>query len=206
MIPSMIAQGLAGAIYTQTTDVEIEVNGLMTYDRAVIKIDPAKATEAADRLYEPAGTLEVVIPTAQHGDSMWSYTVDEPAEGWQKADFDASSWETGPGGFGTRNTPGSVVNTEWTTGDIWLRKEFELKEVPDNLMLMLHHDDEAEIYVNGVLARKMDGYATEYAVLRLSDEGYKALKPGRNVIAIHCHQGGGDQYIDAGLTRVIEAE
>ena len=36
----LIEQGLGGAIYTQTTDVEIEVNGLMTYDRAVIKLDP----------------------------------------------------------------------------------------------------------------------------------------------------------------------
>ena len=35
-----IAQGAAAAVYTQTTDVEIEVNGLMTYDRAVTKMDP----------------------------------------------------------------------------------------------------------------------------------------------------------------------
>ena len=34
-------QGLGGAIYTQTTDVEIEINGLMTYDRKVLKFDPA---------------------------------------------------------------------------------------------------------------------------------------------------------------------
>ena len=33
-----IAQGAAAAVYTQTTDVEIEVNGLMTYDRAVTKM------------------------------------------------------------------------------------------------------------------------------------------------------------------------
>lgn len=206
MIPSMIAQGLAGAIYTQTTDVEIEVNGLMTYDREVIKIDPATATDAAEQLYKPAGTLEVVVPTAREGDQMWSYTTEKPAEGWQKPEFDDSSWKTGPGGFGTRNTPGSVVNTEWTTEDVWLRREFELKEVPEGLMLMLHHDDAAEIYVNGVLARKMEGYATDYAVFPLGDEGYKALEAGRNVIAIHCHQAGGDQYIDAGLMRVIEAE
>ena len=31
------AQGLAGSIYTQTTDVEIEINGLLTYDRKVLK-------------------------------------------------------------------------------------------------------------------------------------------------------------------------
>ena len=32
--------GLAGSVYTQTTDVEIEVNGLMTYDRKVLKYNP----------------------------------------------------------------------------------------------------------------------------------------------------------------------
>jgi beta-galactosidase/beta-glucuronidase len=37
----MIAKGLSAAVYTQTTDVEGEVNGLMTYDRAVIKMKPA---------------------------------------------------------------------------------------------------------------------------------------------------------------------
>lgn len=33
-------RGLAAAVYTQTTDVETEVNGMMTYDRAVIKMEP----------------------------------------------------------------------------------------------------------------------------------------------------------------------
>jgi hypothetical protein len=36
----LIPQGLCAAIYTQTTDVEIEVNGLITYDREVIKMNP----------------------------------------------------------------------------------------------------------------------------------------------------------------------
>jgi beta-galactosidase/beta-glucuronidase len=47
----LIAPGLAAAIYTQTTDVEGEVNGLMTYDRAVIKVDPARVAAAHRALY-----------------------------------------------------------------------------------------------------------------------------------------------------------
>ena len=39
MLIDLINDGFAGAIYTQTTDVEIEVNGLMTYDRKVVKLD-----------------------------------------------------------------------------------------------------------------------------------------------------------------------
>lgn len=37
-----VKRGFSAAVYTQTTDVEGEVNGLMTYDRKVIKIDEAK--------------------------------------------------------------------------------------------------------------------------------------------------------------------
>ena len=43
-------QGLAGSIYTQTTDVEIEINGLLTYDRKVLKYDPAVLKTAHDRV------------------------------------------------------------------------------------------------------------------------------------------------------------
>ena len=38
-LKQLIKNGLSAAIYTQTTDVEIEINGLMTYDRKVVKLD-----------------------------------------------------------------------------------------------------------------------------------------------------------------------
>jgi beta-galactosidase/beta-glucuronidase len=46
----LIAQGLAAAIYTQTTDVEIEINGYLTYDRAVEKLDTARIRTAHEKL------------------------------------------------------------------------------------------------------------------------------------------------------------
>lgn len=39
MLKTFVVNGCAAAVYTQTTDVEIEVNGIMTYDRKVIKLD-----------------------------------------------------------------------------------------------------------------------------------------------------------------------
>ena len=45
MLKEMIKQGFSAAVYTQTTDVEVEVNGLMTYDRKVIKMNEAKVRE-----------------------------------------------------------------------------------------------------------------------------------------------------------------
>jgi len=45
-------KGLSAAVYTQTTDVEGEVNGLMTYDRKVIKIPIEKLKEMHSALFE----------------------------------------------------------------------------------------------------------------------------------------------------------
>ena len=42
----LVDQGLAAAVYTQTSDVEIEVNGLMTYDRELIKMNKERVAEA----------------------------------------------------------------------------------------------------------------------------------------------------------------
>jgi hypothetical protein len=42
----LIDRGLAAAVYTQTSDVEIEVNGLLTYDRALIKMDMGRVAQA----------------------------------------------------------------------------------------------------------------------------------------------------------------
>ena len=45
LVPMKDKLGLSAAVYTQTTDVEGEVNGLMTYDRKFIKVDPALMKE-----------------------------------------------------------------------------------------------------------------------------------------------------------------
>ncbi len=47
----MIENGLSAAVYTQTTDVEIEVNGLMTYDRAVVKMERDRIRTANGLVY-----------------------------------------------------------------------------------------------------------------------------------------------------------
>jgi hypothetical protein len=52
----LIDAGLAAAVYTQTTDVEGEVNGLMTYDRHVVKYDAARLAKLHAQLYAPRPT------------------------------------------------------------------------------------------------------------------------------------------------------
>lgn len=50
MLYDLITRGFSAAVYTQTTDVEVEVNGLMTYDRKVIKVDEKRVKEANVRI------------------------------------------------------------------------------------------------------------------------------------------------------------
>ena len=50
-IASLVPQGLAGAIYTQTTDVEGEINGLLTYDRAVFKLSTDRLRTIHESVY-----------------------------------------------------------------------------------------------------------------------------------------------------------
>ncbi|WP_294182811.1 glycoside hydrolase family 2 protein [uncultured Sphingobacterium sp.] len=47
----LIPMGLSAAVYTQTTDVEVETNGLMTYDRKVVKMPEAELNAAHQALY-----------------------------------------------------------------------------------------------------------------------------------------------------------
>lgn len=50
MLYQLIDKGFSAAVYTQTTDVEVEVNGLITYDRKVIKLDEKRVKEANERI------------------------------------------------------------------------------------------------------------------------------------------------------------
>ena len=194
--------GLSAAVYTQTTDVEIEVNGLMPYDRALIKMDADRVTAANNKLYGPPPTAKTIVPTSEREPQKWRFTTDKPADDWFQPKFDDSKWQEGPGGFGTKGTPGIIVGTEWKTSDIWLRRTVEVPAVV-NPLLRVFHDEDCEIYLNGKKAAAAEGYTTGYMFVPLSDAA--ALKPGNNVIAVHCKQTTGGQGIDVGIVDVRES-
>jgi len=201
----LIGGGLSAAVYTQTTDVEIEVNGLLTYDRAMIKMDAAKVRAANEKLYLPPPIIKTVVPTSQDEGQVWRYTTSEPADGWQADEFDDTGWQIGKGGFGTENTPGTVVRTKWDSSDIWLRRSFDLGgNIPPELHLSIHHDEDAKVYINGTLVADVKGYTTGYVQIPLGEKARAALKPNLNRLAVYCHQTGGGQYIDVGLVSITE--
>jgi hypothetical protein len=197
--------GLSAAVYTQTTDVEVEVNGLMTYDREVHKIPTETLAEAHAALFDPPPTIRTVVETSRKEAQTWRYTFDKPSDAWLFEAFDDGDWKSGPGGFGEPSTPGSVVRTEWKTQDIWLRRTVTIPPDVDlsKVRLSIHHDEDATIYINGVLAASVSGYTTDYRTARLT---VNPLRHGENVIAVHCQQTGGGQYIDVGVVELKAPE
>jgi hypothetical protein len=193
--------GLCAAVYTQTTDVETECNGLMTYDRAVVKPDLAQMAAANLGKLAALPPVRALIPTSRQAPQPWRYTTDRPADGWNQPGFDEGAWLSGIGGFGTAGTPGSVVRTAWRTGDIWLRRTVQMPAKPwHGPFLTLHHDEDAEVFINGVLACKAEGFAGDYEEAGIAPAALAALRPGGNVIAVHCRQTSGGQFIDVGIS------
>lgn len=194
--------GLSAAVYTQLTDVETECNGLVTYDREVLKVDAARVREANVGRFPKQ--VEVV-PTSRAEGIVWRYRFEPPegeSEAWTDPAYDDSGWTVGPAGFGTSGTPGAVVRTEWSTPGIWLRRRFVLGAEPGtDLELLVHHDEDVEIYLNGILAAKAEGYTTTYEALPIAPAARAALVRGENGIAVRCRQTGGGQYVDVGLVR-----
>ncbi|MCA9258217.1 MAG: DUF4965 domain-containing protein [Planctomycetales bacterium] len=181
----------------------------MLYDKdAWQKWAQRDVTKAGD--YAPLPKLPVVtqvVPAADSKPSVWRYVAEKPADGWYSADFDDSKWQEGKSGFGTRDTPNTEVGTRWNSSDIWIRRTFDLPQADiKDLKLYLHHDEDAEVYINGVLAGRFGGYSTSYETLALSPKVIDNLRPTGNVLAVHCHQTGGGQYIDVGLATVQPAE
>jgi hypothetical protein len=145
-----------------------------------------------------------VIPTAQKEPVTWRYVTRHPADGWTKTDFDDSSWKEGSASFGTDGTPGAVVRTRWNNDDIWLRRVVALpdKQYP-GLQFYVHHDEDVEIYVNGVLAGKESGFTTHYVTMDILPAALAMLKPSATIsLSVHCHQTSGGQNIDVGLVSV----
>lgn len=202
----LIGRGLSAGVYTQTTDVEIEVNGLMTYDREVVKMDLPRIQAAAKKLYSPPPEINIVVPSSEKEAQTWRYTMKKPERAWYEPAFDDSQWKSGPGGFGSEGTKGAVRRTEWKSPDIWLRRRFQLKSPPNDgeLALTVHHDDDAEVYLNGTLLKEMKRHTNNYQLVLLGEDARRLLKEGGNTLAVHCRHTDGGQYIDTGLVEIVE--
>ncbi|MBP5770579.1 MAG: glycoside hydrolase family 2 [Bacteroidaceae bacterium] len=205
-----LEKGLWGGVYTQITDVEQEVNGILTYDRKALKVNNEQLAsirrEVERTIHQRLNGSRSVLKAGDISSTVyWRYTTDAPAEGWEQPSFDDSSWKRGAAGFGDISQPAAKTRTKWSTPEIWIRRTFQFTDLAaedlQDLCLRLFYDEDTEVYINGVLAMSITGYNTSYQLFGISEAARQAIHlEGDNVIAIHTLQTGGGQYIDAGFS------
>nr|WP_242581833.1 glutaminase family protein [Hymenobacter telluris] len=156
-------------------------------------------------LGQSAAPLRALIPVAAETPYSARYTFGAPAAGWEQPVFGpAASWQTGLAPF--TNNP-SQAGTQWTSRDVWVRRSVKLSgPLPTSkLVLLLLHDDDAEVYLNGVLLLKQTGANGSYQRFALPDAARAALRPGDNLLAMHCANPQGGAHLDAGLYEATPA-
>lgn len=146
---------------------------------------------------------QYLIPICTVGESEWKYITTAPPDNWKDKSINEAAFKSGKAGFGCRGGLANMrYNTIWDTRQLYVRKSVNLNikdEDLDNLFFVIYHDEDVEVYVNGVLAFKKTGYVTNYKVYELTPEGKKAFVKGDNTIAASVRQTGGGQYFDLGL-------
>ena len=197
--------GLGGSVYTQTTDVEIELNGYMTYDRKVLKFNKDVLRKAHEEVYAAAYEAATVklaeARTIFPRKGEWAYTTEKPADGWEGASFDDSAWKRGKGGFG-HGIDWEPFGVDWNTSDIWLRRTFALDSTEGFAQVVFDtfNDEDIEVYVNGAKVLTVTGYNRGYEPKPVKLAAFRAAaKKGENTIAVHVRQTQGGQYFDAAL-------
>ena len=182
---------LNGIVYTQITDVEHELNGWLTYDRKISKIDPDELGKIHATLWDPPQFETIINPHAE-----WRYSTDDVSTlpnihtspranlpncggDWCQTHFDDSSWNADKGPYGT---------AEGTSSDapIYLRTTTNLNQRPDKPLFYVTSSADCQIFINGQLIRSLrvrqhSAPISETCALLHPDER-DLLTPGENTI------------------------
>lgn len=167
-------------------------------DEQVVRLHEELVAQAR-ALALPRVPARTILPDARDGGTLWRYwDQGQPDEVFAQG-FDDSAWPQARGGFGVASTPGALVQSSWRTQEIALRHDFVLTELPDGLVLSIHHDEEALVFLNGIQVASFAGFRTDYIDVQLSSAAQDALVVGSNTLVVLCRQSTGGQYIDVGL-------
>jgi hypothetical protein len=141
--------------------------------------------------------VNVLAPTVEKTAYAARYTTQAPAAQWMQPAFPDAGWQTGAGDYGSQ----SDNKTRWETPEIWVRREFEVKDPSVNkLLLQVRHDDDVDVYLNGVPVYSCAPcVSSPYKTVPVPAAARQTLKKGKNVLALHCKNTGGPGFVDAGL-------
>jgi len=161
-LETMIAQGLGAAIYTQTTDVEGEVNGLITYDRKITKLPKSQLHMLHSRLYQvtPA-KADILIEDGQGGK--------------------ANSKEVSVNGSQQTSSMPSAIDGK---PEIYSKHEFIVNKEYKNLSLYINLNGQTTIWINGMKVFDREVRDTQkYQQFNISNY-VSYLKKGKNTFEI----------------------
>jgi hypothetical protein len=160
-LETRIAQGLSAAIYTQTTDVEGEVNGLISYDRKVIKIPATLLHLMHVRLYKvPSVKAETLIADGQQEKQSRTIVLN--------------------------GNPCNIQTPFEIKGEalVVCKQNFEISETYRNLSLWLNVNGYTKVLINHVPVFEQQVRNTrQYNQINLSDYS-DLLQPGKNTFEI----------------------
>ena len=198
-----VSESAVAALRQTLPDCDIRLAGEQQPEPAAQEQDgrtrsPLTAPDATDE----RPTL-VLLATAGRDAPLWRYTTIKPDDNWIQPEFDDSVWSRGKADFSDGY---GKPATSWKAANIWLRTEFHWKTQPvSELRLKLKHDETATVFLNGRQVLRRPGHITKYQTFTLPADAAQSLQEGRNVIAVHCVNRHGGQFIDAGLTAFLPA-
>jgi len=202
--------GLRGAVYTQMTDMKLEENGWLTFDRKVSKVDPDKLGKIHNRLYTKPPKQTILLPASTEEPQTWEVSeIALPGKNKKDEDlldvtilqddipdFENLSWKQAYGPFGNIDypEPGMVWDGK---NQLIIKKSIEFEEIPSNCsariyytrsggprMTMMH----SQIYINGKFfadeTTRQINQEQRMAEVILPSEAIAALKEGNNELIV----------------------
>lgn len=154
------------------------------------------------RNWEGAGFLDFGL-YVQSNDNIKpradKYTFSQPTNDWIGFDYKDDSWGTGFVPFGTKMD--YQVNTEWGTGEIWVRRELLLtpEQMEQSLLINYSYDDELTLFVNGEQLVKTPYEWKFDQLVEIPEEIKNKVKDGQLLIAAHCKNKRGGAFLDFNL-------
>ncbi|HXH98848.1 MAG TPA: glycoside hydrolase family 2 TIM barrel-domain containing protein [Sphingobacteriaceae bacterium] len=170
-------RGLSAAVYTQTTDVEGEVNGLITYDRKVIKFNPALMRILHYPLYKDPVKSEAIFIDSEVTPQQIRITNNKSAA------------------FSSVSAPVMLKKGDMRRAS----KIFNFDKIPKNIQLRLLVHADAKVYLNGrLVVNKFINTKRHYDEINLSEfSGY--LNKGENNLLVEINDVKSDSAFDFGL-------
>jgi len=202
--------GLCAAVYTQMTDMKIEENGWLTFDRKVSKVDEVRLAGIHGKLFSEPPVQHILLPPSSKEPQTWEMAVADYPVSMQRSnkrnpvistmlqtmpDFTALQWIPAKGPFaGKAVNQGSAWDGE---KQLFIRKSFTLSEIPQNATVRVYTTKLAgignfwfhsRIYINGKFvadeSTRQIMPENRMAEVILSREAIALLKKGENQIIV----------------------